>query len=280
MPVDHWILTPDKMALATHTWFDFPGAPHVLIVHGTGEHSGRYQHVVKSFLAQRWNVTTFDFRGHGLSSGRRVDPDHFDDYVTDLRMVFYGLGVEPERMHVLAHSMGGLVVIRALQRNVIHPASVVLSSPFLELGLPVPEWKKYLGRILVGLAPSTRFSNRIRATTLTHDDDVILSRSGDPLIERTVTARWFFATQAAQQQAREDQTPIDTPLMMLQAEHDVIVSSSVAKAWFDTRAQKHWHHQVIPSSYHEILNETNRAQTLKLIHDWHHSVVNPTSVNP
>ena len=94
----------------------------ILIVHGAGEHCGRWDHV-SAFLAYRgYAVTAFDLRGHGESGGPRFHVDDFDHFVDDVATVAETL--DPALPWVLyGHSMGGLIGALYLESDRPQPAA-------------------------------------------------------------------------------------------------------------------------------------------------------------
>ncbi len=290
MPLHHWVDSKGRIALAAHTWVhpfwadDRPqprefggwGSRHLVVVHGACEHSGRYQKLAETCHSRGWNVTTFDFRGHGQSSGRRVDIASFHDYVDDLRAVISQLGASPASICILAHSMGALVVLRALQTGAIDVGKIVFSSPLIELKIPIPIWKLALGRALLWVAPQTRFTNQITVDQLTHDQQIIEDRKEDPFLESEVTARWFFATQDARHLLWKCE-PISPPLLLLQAEQDKIVSPEASRRFFDQFCAQNPESKflTVEGAYHELLNEIGREKTIELFLDWLDDVDSP-----
>ena len=124
----------------------------LLLVHGLGEHSGRYEAFAKALSQAGTSVFAFDLRGHGLSPGPRGDVDAFPRFLEDL------LGMEEEMgrqipgglpRFLMGHSLGGLICIRRLQVFRGPYAGAVISAPWLATAMP--GWVRRLGRFL-GLA--------------------------------------------------------------------------------------------------------------------------------
>src|ERR1041385_6294531 len=86
----------------------------VLITHGFGEHSGRYEALVAHLTSQNYSVSLFDHRGHGLSDGLPGHVESFSEYDQDLeRLVSITrsrAGARP--LFLIGHSMGGLIALR------------------------------------------------------------------------------------------------------------------------------------------------------------------------
>src|SRR4029079_17335856 len=89
------------------------------IVHGLGEHIGRYAHVAALLNASRWSVVGYDQRGHGASPRERGRIAAHDDLLVDLAAVIDDVRAEASGpLVLLGHSLGGLVVARRVGRPV------------------------------------------------------------------------------------------------------------------------------------------------------------------
>jgi len=279
-PPQQSISSTDGTPVAVNTWVHSKskaaspsgraGSRHLVVVHGACEHQGRYLKFAETCHEHGWNVTTFDFRGHGRSAGPRVDIASVDEYIHDLKSVLENIGATPQSVSLMAHSMGGLVVMRALQTGAIQVNRVVFSSPLVELAIQVPTWKLTLGRLLLYIAPRTRFKNNISAEQLTHDPNSIQARRKDPDLQNSVTASWFFATQKARRKLLAETTQFPVPVLMLQAAQDVIVSPKASRHFFDKYCSSNPRSRFvsIESAYHEVLNETTRDETIDLLLNW------------
>lgn len=249
-----------------------PLAPPVtrtlLVVHGMSEHGQRYEHVARIMTGRGWRVVTVDLRGHGRSDGVRTHVGSFKHYVQDVETARAGLDLDPQQTALLGHSMGGLVSIRYAQTFPEHVAALVLSSPLLGVGVPIPRRTVALGRVLSVIAPRTRFRSRIDPESITRSTDVLARRADDPLIHRSLTARWFFAMRAALNAAWRDAHRVTVPLLVVQAGADRIVSPHATRGWFEQTASADKTYRCLPDHYHEVLNEPDWPETLADIADW------------
>src|SRR4051812_2138074 len=115
LPSMKTVLTRDRLALLTRIWPASQRAPGtargvVVIVHGLGEHAGRYDHVARRLNGQGFNVVGYDHRGHGRSPGARGGIESVDDLCADLACVIDAARKEfAGPLIVLGHSLGGLV---------------------------------------------------------------------------------------------------------------------------------------------------------------------------
>src|ERR671939_1728895 len=143
----------------------------VVLVHGYGEHIGRYAHVAEALAARGSTVVGPDHVGHGRSAGERALVESFEPIVDDVRRV-----VQAERgdlpVVMVGHSMGGLIAIRYAQRHRSDLAGLVLSGPAVGLGPIMQEW----------LAAPELPSEPLDATALSRDPAVGEAYVADPLV--------------------------------------------------------------------------------------------------
>ncbi len=167
------------------------GAPlaRVGIVHGFGDHSGRYQEVMAALAARGLSTIALDYRGHGQADGRRTDCRRWDEYLDDLeafwRKVVAGAGGAPA--FLLAHSHGALMATHwaALQPKGL--AGLLLASPFYALAFAPPPLKLAGARLLKGLWPTLPLGNELTPAMLTRDPARQRAAAEDPLYVRTIT---------------------------------------------------------------------------------------------
>lgn len=238
----------------------------LLVIHGVCEHGGRYAHVAERWAARGWTSVIPDHRGHGESEGVRTDVFSVDDYLDDLRQVrneFCGLAPPV----VVAHSFGGLLALRLVQSGLV-ARGLVLSAPLLGVSLPVPRWKRCLGRALCLVAPRARFGTGIKIEYLTRDPEFQARRRADPLIQKTVTARWFFAMERGLEEVHRDAGKITCPVLALQGLADQTVSPMALCNWWPRLGTFQKELIELPDHVHEILNEPDWKTSADRIADW------------
>ena len=165
--VRHW--PPDEVE-AGGAWAGKPWAS-ILLVHGLGEQSGRYEHVGDQFASAGLDAWAYDQRGNGGSGGRRGDIERWSQFHDDLgeRLAAVRGGAGGRPVVVYGHSMGGLVVAGYLLSDRPRPDLVVLGSPGLDSALP--GWKKSVSRVLARVTPTLPIPNGIDGSTLSRDRD-------------------------------------------------------------------------------------------------------------
>ena len=234
----------------------------VVLVHGWGEHHGRYGELAAFLGGLDLEVWGYDLRGHGRSGGRRGHARHFSDLTQDLRCVVDRAreGHSDERpLLLLGHSMGGLVALRAVQSRVVHPAALCLSAPWLDAAVPIPAWKEWMGRVLNRVFPSLPVPNPLDPELLTHDEAKIREHREDPLVHGWMTARLYHEVLAAQSRALESGEGLGVPTLFLLPADDPVVDTGVTLQFVRRMAGEGVRHIVVPDSRHELFNEVDRS---------------------
>ena len=263
----------DGTVLFTRRWPAAHPRAVVLIVHGLGEHSGRYGHVGTFFAERGLETVAFDLRGHGRSGGSRVDVDDFATYLQDLAQVIDTEVLPMGLPWVLyGHSMGGLIGALHLEGAERLPVAAVLSAPALDADVPPP--LKIAAEVFGRVAPGLRFPNSIKGEQLSRDPGVGEAYFADPLVETKTTARFGRSLFAAQQRAREAIGDIAVPTLVIHGAEDELVppSASASLAAVDGIERK-----LLPGLRHEVHNEPEHPEVLRDVAAWIDETVDQTS---
>lgn len=241
------------------------------VVHGYGEHCGRYLNLVNYFVPREYAVYAFDQRGHGRSPGQRGHVNRYGEYLADVQ-AFLALvrAAQPGRkLFLVGHSMGGLIsLLYAIQRPQDMDA-VIVSSPFLGIGVKAPGWKVTLARVLSAVAPAFQMANTdLHNEDLSHDPAVVAAAAGDPLNHRAITPRWFTETTAAQAAALERAAELNVPLLLLYAAADKIADPRVTPRFFERVTHPDKTSHAYAGYYHEIFNEVGKEAVFEDMANW------------
>ncbi len=240
----------------------------LVVIHGAGEHGGRYGHFVNHAVRAGWTVIAGDLRGHGRSGGVPTHLDSFEQYLEDLDLIWDQFNLQHQTTAVFAHSMGGLVAVRFAQTRRNRMSALALSAPLLGLRVRVKMLKRAVGKLCSVVRPTTRFRTSVKVTHITRNDDVLASREQDPWIQRSVTAGWFFQVQQAVTAAHLEAENFDVPLLFLQGDADEVVNHEMANDWLEEIASTDCTRRVMPDHLHEIINEPGWERTTNEILEW------------
>ena len=263
------VQTPDGARLLRH-WAPDGGARLVLaLVHGVHEHSGRYAWLAGQLLLAGVEVWAVDLRGHGQSDGPRGDVERFDDYLDDLDLV---LGRAREAaagrpLVVMGHSMGGLVVARALTLGRLGAVDgVVLSSPALAVAAPALLQK--VAPFVARWAPRLP-AGRLDVSALSRDPTVGRAYQEDPLnTVRPVAARLGWEILQAVRAVRARPEAFDLPLYVFHGTEDTIVPVEATRWLADAAPSSHLTVQEHPGLRHETFREPEREAVVEGLVGW------------
>jgi alpha-beta hydrolase superfamily lysophospholipase len=240
-------------------------AATVAVLHGGGDHSGRYPALTSALVRAGFQAALLDFRGHGQSDGRRFHIDAFGDYLADLDAFVAKLradGLAGGKLFVLGHSQGALV---AAAWGLSHGAEVngfVLSSPYLRLAVKPPALKLIASRTIGRLVPWLPVATGLPASDLTSDEELQRWTERDPLYGRTTTPAWFEHSTRAQEEVLRRAGELTAPLLVLAAGADRVADVGATRGWVEQvrSADKHLH--VYEGFRHEIFNERERDRPI------------------
>lgn len=233
-------------------WAGSPWAS-VLIVHGLGEHSGRYEAVGDQLTTAGLEVFAYDQRGMGGSGGRRGDVERWSLFLDDLgeRLAVVKAGAAGRPLVLYGHSLGGLDVAGYLLSPRPRPDLAVLSSPALDSA--IPGWKKRLAVVLARVAPRTEIPNGVKGETISRDPSVAAKTVDDPFCVKFSTARFGAAALAEQARVRRECTGgFGIPTLVLHGEDDGLVPVSASAVLEGAPGVER---RTFPGLRHELHNE-------------------------
>ncbi len=260
--------------LAVRDWCLSPNQPSrgtVLLVHGLGEHMGRYEALAHELNRWGFDVRGYDQFGHGLSDGPRGGlPSHtrlLDDLASIVDDTRQRIG-PAERLLLLGHSMGGLVASQFVAQGIRHVTALVLSSPALDPGLN--GFQKMLVATLPRLVPNLRVSNGLDASWISHDPAQVAAYRSDPLVHDRIAARLaqFIAVGGPRVIAQASQWSVQTLLMY--AGDDRLVQAQGSRTFGALAPADTVDCHEFPTLYHELFNEAEpgRGQVMVTLRDW------------
>mgnify|MGYP002620311733 CR=1 FL=1 len=233
-------------------------APRTLvIVHGYGEHGGRYLQRAERFVENGWRVLIPDMRGHGHSTGARGHVRRFAQYVADLDRVLLEARTDREHTALLGHSNGGLIVLTRLLQEPARFAACVVTSPLLGLAVEAPRWKIAAGRLMSQVLPRVSLPTEIRPEHLSHDPAVVAAYASDPLGHKVVNSRWFTEAMQAVDDAFANAGRVRVPLLVIQSGDDRIASPEASRQWAGAAPSEFVEFEEVPGAFHELLFETD-----------------------
>jgi alpha-beta hydrolase superfamily lysophospholipase len=271
----HDLHTTDGLGLHARLWDVSAPRGQVLLVHGLGEHCGRYEALAGALNSHGWRVQSYDQRGHGRSEGRRGLIPADDSLLQDLgHVVDVARAACAAPLVLLGHSMGGAVAARFVAEG-LSPApaawwrpvdALVLSSPALDIGASAVQ--RALLALVPRVAPGLCIGNGLDPSWISRDPSVVSAYRHDPLVHDRISARLgrFLAQAGPAVQAQAARWNVPTLLMWAGADRCVApvgserFAAAVPHGRLTARA---W-----PGLSHEIFNEPERAEVTDALLAW------------
>jgi alpha-beta hydrolase superfamily lysophospholipase len=241
----------------------------IVVMHGLGEHSGRYQHLAGFFNSCGLSVRCYDHRGHGRSEGRRGDVIHGDPMLQDAQIVIDDFSSRYSTPPFLfGHSMGGLFAARFALSQRAPLRGLILSSPALALRLKPIDLR--LLKVAEALVPWLGVPNGLRPADLCHSTAVVDAYKHDPLVHARISARLLRSMLDSIDDCQQHAHAMAVPTLLLVAGSDAAVDPSGALRFYQKLppglAQLH----VYEHMFHEIFNEPDAALAFDDLRGWLH----------
>ncbi|MFA5390061.1 MAG: lysophospholipase [Candidatus Omnitrophota bacterium] len=270
-PLTGWIQDHFKSRDGTRIFYRFypaPGARHtVIMLHGYGEHSGRYEKFPGKMGCLSAQFAVMDFRGMGRSEGIRGHVGFFDDYLGDVTAFVEHLRKShsiPQKFILFGHSLGGLVGVLWAMKNPEPVKLLILSAPFL--GLRFSRIIRPLNCLIRVFAPGFIYRNPVRSRTLSHDPAEIAIHRKDPLILRHISTRLVGEIARCTETLRKQHIlSVPFPVHMLVPGKERIVAPAASRRFFDRLVSPCKERTFFNGFFHEIFNEQDQQKAFNVL---------------
>ena len=264
------VRTFDGLSLFYRRWNPpHGGAANVFVVHGLGEHSGRYIHVGRFFAKAGFRTVAFDLRGHGRSEGRPVFIRRYNELASDVACIVNHFSGNPA--FLFGHSLGGQLVLWTVQHFQLKLEGLISSAPWLALAHVPPGWQVTVARMLNRRIPGFRFPTGINSAKLSHDRAHLDSLVDLDLTHGFITVRMYLEVVNAAAQILS--TPvINIPVLIACGDEDDITSREAAENFSIRLQAPSKAFRIYPGFFHELHNETDRMKVLADYVEWMRSI--------
>ena len=270
-PQESTFLSEDGLKLREWRWRPEGKAKAIIVVmHGLGEHSGRYRLVIDYLVRRGYAVAAFDLRGHGLSEGPLCYVDSFDEYVADLHLFLQRACAMDERVHVflLGHSQGGTIALLYALAHEPQLAGLILSAPVVKLSDDISPLLQSISGFLGSLLPKLP-TIRVNSSALSRDLSVCRQYDGDPLVYHGgVPARMGAELVRATRRIQKQIGAFCTPMLILHGCADRLSDPQGSRDLYARASAQDKTLKLYDGLYHEVLNEPEKEQVLADLVSW------------
>jgi len=264
------IISEDGLTLEGRLWKADNQKSVIVLVHGLGEHTGRYDHVAKVFNDSGYSFMGTDLRGHGESAGKRGHAMGYATIFSDLDKTLDYVDAQFSGTQIIlyGHSMGGNIVSNYLIRQ-LNPTikKAIITGPWLKLVNNPPAAVLNLARLLAKGFPSITVPNGLDTGDLSTDPQVKLKYQQDPLVHNKISLAFSTQLFAGGQKAINNASKIQIPILAMHGAEDRITSvegtSRFAANCGDLCTLKIW-----PGMKHEIHNEIDKEFVFNFMLNW------------
>jgi alpha-beta hydrolase superfamily lysophospholipase len=243
----------------------------VLLVHGYGEHTGRYQHVIARLVTSGYAVYALDHRGHGKSEGVRFYCDLMDQFVDDLKLYFDRMKAEqPSKKHFLVgHSMGALISLGFTLRYQDEIDALVISGAPVNADANVSRAMVALGSVLTRVVPKMHLLPTSPPGILSRDPQIDAAWDADPLTNKQpMRVRLGTEINRMACDVRDHLAELRLPLLILHGADDKLVNPSGSQLVYEQASSSDKTLRLYPGMRHEIMNEIGKEAVLDEIVSW------------
>ncbi len=240
----------------------------VVIVHGLGEHSGRYRHLVNRLVPEGYAVYTLDHHGFGRSGGRRGHVERFGDYLADIRYLVEMARAEQPGLPLAlyGHSLGGLFSLHYALQCPETVDYLVLSAP--ALSAKFPRYRLALLKLINLIHPTFSVRRPIRPELILRGEEELRLFSSDPLRVPTSTARFASEALAAIRAIWQRAEEIRLPVLMIHGAADRFVEPGPTERFFQQISSSDKTLHLYEGFYHELHNDLGKEKPLDDVAQW------------
>lgn len=241
----------------------------VVLLHGLGEHAGRYAPVGEGLAAASYAAVGLDLRGHGRSGGRRGHTPTYERLLDDLADFLAQIEARyPGRpVFLYGHSLGGNLAINYVLRRKSMLHGVIATAPWLRLAYMPPVWRVVLARALNPFVPGFTQKSGLEVAALSRDAKIAEAYIHDPLVHDSISVRLYVAMYESGLWALEHAEEFPLPLLLMHGTADRLTSFEASREFAERGGRKvtwrPWN-----GYYHELHNEPQRAEVLKAMVQW------------
>ena len=262
----------DGLKLFARCWISSEPASKgmVFLVHGIGEHTGRYDHLGKALAAAGYSLVGLDLRGHGLSEGKRGHAPGFEVYYDDIKRLMdeasSRFGKPPARF-LYGHSLGGNIVIKFGLQIQAELNGVIATAPALKLAYEPPKFKLLIGKVMEKLFPSLTMSNTLDVEALSRDQAIVQAYLDDVLVHDQISAKLVMELFKSGRFALEHASDWVLPMLLMHGTGDRL-SSYQASQTFAENAGDQVELVLWKEYYHEIHNDFGKEEVIEKMISW------------
>lgn len=262
--------TFDGLSLYGQSWQPEEQSKAVIcLIHGLGEHSGRYVQVADKLTKAGYTFFSFDLRGHGRSGGQPGHTPSYEALLTDI----HSLLAEAEKYFpslprfLYGFSLAGNLVLNYGLRRKPALQGIIATGPWLRLAFEPPVFRMILAKVTNQLWPSFSQARGLDTKDIFRDPEMIRDYESDPLVHERISARMFMSISQAAQWALDHASEFSLPLLIMHGGEDRIISAEASREFVE-KVTKNCTFKIWDGLHHAIHDEPEKEEVLQFLIDW------------
>ena len=263
--------TNDGLEMYSKAWLPSGKAKGVVcLVHGVGEHIGRYQADGEALAGAGYILAGFDQRGFGKSGGQRGHTPNLEAYFDDIDLFLSQITQRYPNLScfLYGHSMGGILVLAYTPLRNPKIIGVIATAPGLKTSIEEQKLKVFMAKLLGNIYPTFTLQSGVDAQMLSRDPQVADLYTNDPLVHTLVTAAWGKAMLRAIDLALKNASSFPLPLLLMQGTKDEIAYPSSSPMFADLAPKDKVTLKMWEGFKHELHTDPEKAEVFKTMIDW------------
>jgi alpha-beta hydrolase superfamily lysophospholipase len=263
------LIAKDGLTLFTRAWPIETPKGVIALIHGFGEHSGRYTHVAEFFNKNGYSVYALDNRGHGKSEGKRGHAPKYDAYLDDIEtfLEFVTSKASSAPLFLYGHSMGGNLVLNYVLRRKPVLKGLIVSGPWIQLAFEPKPILITLGKLMRSVFPGFSQDSGLAQEHISKDPTVVEAYKNDPLVHGFITASASIGILEAAAFLNNFSGAMPVPTLLMHGAEDKLTSQPASEA-FAHRVSGPITYKKWDGMYHEIHNEPSKLEVFNYILGW------------
>ena len=264
-----FVASADGTKIAYRAW-PLAGAPITFaVVHGLGEHAGRYERFAQGMAKHGFGMFAVDLRGHGSSPGQRGHVDSWSQWTDDVSaFVAHVAAVTGGEVVPLGHSFGGATMLSTvLAGKLSNTGRFIVSSAALKVKVKVPAWKIKLATTASKILPKLALDNEVDPKLLSRILEVVEAYRTDPLVHSKISSRLYTEWLAASRDILNRAGEIKVPFLILAGTNDGLIDPEGSKE-LHAKAPSMSELRLLEGRYHEPFNDRDNEEVFTLIANW------------
>ncbi len=241
----------------------------ILLVHGLGEHSSRYDQWAKQFVKKGISVLSFDIRGHGKTPGKPADTYKYKLFLDDIELLIQK-GKEfckGKPLFLYGHSFGGNLTANYVISRQVLPDGLILTSPWFELSTVPPRFRHIIASIVNRFMPGLKANNGLRPEHISRELREVHKYKKDPYVHNKISVGLFMRAYENGLIAKRSIYKINIPLLVMHGTADNITSCNASRD-FVMNAGKKTTFVEVEGGYHELHNDSDKENVFNTILNW------------